>query len=252
MAKESLASKQQSSALTVVNSGTLPALFKNDVIEITPTFSTPFLVFAQPAAKEQWKTLVTKFPTIEDGDPVLMFPDPEPAIKLDQIRCTVMKMEQYFATRDLSRGGVEKDRFKKPGPDRAERLIIAMIIYLNDRAVPCTCIAKTVKCAAFHDIYNELKRMSDPEKQLDWVKQSASHKLAWEKCDAPFARITATISIRGGTGRGSGMAYAATKVSITPSTQVEWDLLAKIDMKELKKIAEAYNAKVSGLGVKQE
>ncbi len=229
----------------------LPTIFgQNTGITVVPRFNTPYLIFAQPAALDQWRELMQKFPDIEDGDPVLFFPEPEKPIKFGAVRCTMLAAQQYYATRDA--GGQELQRFREPGPDRAERIVSALIIYHEDRAIPCTCVFKTTKCGAAQKISSELERCQKPE----WVKDGQEFEMAVAACSTPSARIVATITISGRTskqGKGKGKSYAATTATIKPSGPVEWKLLADLQQNrraELEAVAGAYSKRLSELDLK--
>lgn len=243
--------KDPSTELAKLGDFQLPAIFgQNSAITVIPRFTTPYLSFAQPAAKDQWSQFMRKFPDIEDGDPVLVFPEPEPMIRPNPLKMTIVAAKQYYATRDVSKGGIELDRFSKPGKDRAERIFAALIVYLPDVAVPCTCVFKTVKCACAQTISAEIERASSP----DWIKNGAEFEMAVAACASPFSRVVGTVSINSKTGRGTGMPYRVARATVAPSGPNEWKLLAALQtdegMKKMQAVADAYNNRLAELAIK--
>lgn len=227
----------------------LPALFgENAGIEVIPRFNVPYLIFAQPAAKDQWKELMQKFSDIEDGDPVLFFPPPAKPIKLAPLRLTICAAKQYFVTRDPK--GKVTGCYQKPSPDRDEFIQAALIVYLPDRAVPCTCLAKTTKCGAFQQISDEIKACQDPK----WMENGEAHKAAVAACAVPFSRVVGTVSIGSKTGSDTGINYKPTRAVVAPSTSTEWALLAPLQtpegIKQMQEVAEAYKNRISRLEFK--
>lgn len=229
--------------------GLVPATFteafdsgSGAVVEVQQRFTTPYVVFAQPAAAEQFKTLMQSFNDIQDGDPVLIYPPPEKPIRLQPFKCTLIAAKQFFSEFVPGSKGTVKANHINNGPGFGERIWCALIVYLADRAVPVTCLAKTVKCPAFASLAAELEACKRP----DWIKNGTAHEQAVAACAVPMARIAATITMAGRTSNKS-MAYVTTRAHIAPSTSTEWKLLQTVDDDQMRKCAEAYNRYITEL-----
>lgn len=261
MAKQSIAAQQaeakgeapKANLPAQVGNFQLPALFgKNAGIEVVPRFNVPYLLFAQPAAKDQFRDLMMKFPGIEDGDPVLMLPAPEKPIRPEPLKVMMLAAQQYYVIRDTKQGGKIISAHKKPRPGSDEYMQLALIVFLPDRAVPCGCLAKTVKCAAFQELSVEIKKSQEP----DWIKNGEAHAAAVAACSEPFARVVATVSMGSKVGRGSGQPYKPTRASIAPSTSTEWALLAPLQtpegMKVMQTLADSFEAQLQRAGIQDD
>jgi hypothetical protein len=221
----------------------LPAVFGGGGFDLTPRFSLPYLAFSQPAAREQWQTFVRHFPDLEDGDPVMVFPEPQKPVKIDNLKLTVLAAQQYFAVRDPA--GKELERHFKNGPKRAERVWAAIIVYLKDQAVPCTCLFKSTKCGCVPTITAEIEAAGKPS----WMENGTNHKLAYNAMSAPFARVVGEVQIAGKTGKSSGLSFRLTKAVTRPSGPEEWALLSKVTTSQLHELAQAYSNRLEEMAI---
>lgn len=249
MAKQSLAAQSQPQGeLAPVGAFNVAETFgETGVMQVAPRLQLPYLVFAQPKAEQQFRFLMSHFPDIEDGDPVLMYPEPQKPVRIVPLKCTIVAAKQYFAQRDPSGKELAWSSTAKPG--WAERILTAMILYWEGKALPCTCTFKTTKCAAAHAIVDEINKCQEPE----WANKGPEYKQAATVCSTPFTRIVATITVAGKTSRKTNLSYKITKPVIAPSGPTEWQMLGallKDNMTAFKDIADAYKARLAELNIK--
>lgn len=263
MAKQqSLASQQQPENLPAqVGDFQLPAIFgENAAVEVMPRFTVPYLSFSQPAAKAQWAEFLRKFPDIEDGDPVLVYPDGN-MIRPQPLNLTICTAKQFYAVRAKDKGGQELERYSKKADalaalkgdknkDVVERIWAALIVYLPTEALPCTCMFKSVKCNAAQKISDEIRKSESP----DWREQGADFDLAFTQCKTPFSRVVGLVTISGKTGKESGQSYRETKATVRPSNLKDWRLLAHLlteeGMSKMRAVADAYSNRLAELCIK--
>jgi len=227
----------------------LPAVFGQPVAEIKPRFSTPYVVFAQPKAGDQWKGLLRHFPDLNDGDPVLVYPEPRKPERLSPFRCTLLHAKQYWSVVDKNQQGKELSQHAaepdagslKANEGVAERIYTALIVYKDGAAIPATCLAKTVKCGAFVTLNEAVKMAMTP----DWARNGADYEASVAACASPFARVVAQITVSGKPGNGNP--YFPARAHISASGVAEWKALAELDPAALEAVAEAYQRFVGDL-----
>ena len=244
MAK-SLASQSQGGAIARVDDFALPAELDSTHdatgLEIHGRFSIPYLVFAQPKAIDQWNLLIRTLGDVEDGDPILMFPEPTKPMKLSPLRFILAHSFQYWVTVDNS--GKETGWFKEDGQGRKERILTALYVLLPDDIWPVTCTFRTTKCGAVFACVEEIKASMEP----DWIKGGEAFALAVQACGRPSNRVVATVNVRGKTSAG-GSAYKLAKATLAPTGAAEWKLLTKLTTSEKKEalddMAKSYKDRV--------
>lgn len=205
-------------------------------IDIKPRSTVPYIAFAQPAAKDQFKTLMQHFPDIQDGDPILIFPDATAPIRLQPFRCSLIAAKQYYAEMIPGSNGKVKANHINDAGGYSERIFAALLLYLPDRVLAVTVLAKTTKCPAFATLAKAVEAAASP----DWMKQGPAFEQAVAACAAPTARVVATITVSGKTSK-NAQVYVATRAHIAPTTATEWKLLQTIDPAQMEECAKSYN-----------
>lgn len=242
MAK-SLASSIPGTELSALDKIQLPAVFTSKPPDLISRFNVPYLVFVHPQAKEQWMNIARKIHNLEEGDPILIMNEHE-FFRPKPLKISLLNAKQYFAVVDPT--GDELSAHRGEGPGRVERIWTALIVYEENRIIPCTCLFKTTKCAAIHTIKNAMSESTD----ADWVNRGPEFAAAAKVCASPqlhFARVIATITLVSKVGKRSGLVYKMTKAFIEPSGPKEWSLLQTVGTPEvlesLKNVALAFQSK---------
>lgn len=204
----------------------LPPEFSGGALQIEPTKTiVPYVVFAQPKATDQWTDLAGKIPGLQDGDPVLVFPEPTPPVVLRPMRFTMVACRQYWVQKDPGGAVIGTSSESKPRTDRwNEHVLAACIVYVQRgsdvEAVPASCVFKTVKCGAALSVKTQI----DAAAKIEWAEQSPAHKMAFASLAKPFLRVVGTVHMSKRTAA-SGYGYVQAKAIVAPATPVEWKAL---------------------------
>lgn len=216
--------------------------------------NVPYVVFAQPKATEQWTSLVTKLPGIQDGDQVLVYPDPDPPVRLQPMRFTMISCKQFWVKKD-AQGQSQGKPSLTPMP-RAEgwkeEVFAACIVYVQRggdlEAVPASCVFKTVKCGAALG----LKLQIDAAEKVEWAEQSPAHKMAFAAFKSAYLRVVAAVAV-GKRTAGSGFGYVPARSIVAPATPAEYGALQKLmangGKEKIAKLSEHYKLRLTEMGV---
>lgn len=214
----------------------------------------PYVLFAQPKATDQWTSLVQKLPGIQDGDQVLVYPDPEPPIRLTPMRFTMMACKQFWVKLDDAGNQVGAPSVEqKPRAERWNEWVFAACIVYAQRdgeveAVPSTCMFKTVKCPAAVTLKLQIEAADKPE----WADQSMAHKAAFSAFSKAFLRVVASVQTSKRTA-GSGFSYVQARSIVAPATPTEYIAVKKLleakGLEKFKSLLEQYNSRLAQIGV---
>lgn len=163
---------------------------------------------------------------LQDGDPVLILPEPEKPRKLNPLRFYLLNAFQHFSKVDNT-GRIEYSVLNaddaKASPDKlAEHVETVILVVEPDGITPARCTFKTTKVNAAHTALAAVKQAASAE----WGGLSADHKATLAIPDPRF-RFTTTVNLRRGTGRSSGYAYVAASGAIQPCTAGDARLVAE-------------------------
>lgn len=221
-------------------------------IEVTSTRAiSPYVVFAQPKAIDQWAEFAAAIPGLADGDQVLVMPSGH-KIKITPMRFSLIQAKQYFLKKDpqgnVVQGSVTTEQRTK-ADGYSEEVQAAIIVYLPDgTAVPASALFKTVKCGAALGMKLAIEDAAKPE----WSKHSEQHRAATAYCAQPWLRVVGTTRIGNRTG-GKGFKYTPATVTTAPTGPFEWqavkNLLAGGGKESMKELAAHYNARLADLGL---
>ena len=249
MAKQSLAAATgaipEGTALAIPDAFQAPA-----PIEIVSKFNTPYISFAQPAAREQYKELLQQCGNVEDGDCILFWPKPAKPEKLPNFRIMLIDAYQFWKRCDTTGKTLEASKEKKPGLE-VEEIHTACILFHNGRAIPCTGAFKRTKCGAIAPI---LAAQAESRNGAEWIKNGANYEVAVAmaaKLKAPpWSMVVATITTGRATGRSSGVPYSPAKSVCAPTGLDEWKQFADMatspeGAKAMADVAAAYKDRVA-------
>lgn len=230
MAK-SLASRVES------NSGIgLPAGFSGSngaVMEVgDPLFQpTAYALFVSQKGQNFGQMMVS-IPDLQDGDPVLVEGPNAKPIKLNPFRFYLISAFQHFSVVD-QQGTILKSTiipaYVKEHPEdkwneHIETVLIAVVRGDDGvRLVPCRCTFKTTKCKAAYKALDARKQAENPAL---WEKLSPEHKASLIATE-PWARFTATVTLKRMTSKSSGFAYVAADSFVVPTGVADWKLLSE-------------------------
>jgi hypothetical protein len=239
---KSLAAKVNAVATVAPN---LPPALVGGFETFVSKYNTPYVSFAQPAAKEQWQQLIRSLPNVEDGDPVLFMPNGT-LVPLKPMQFIVCQYKQYFATVDAA--GNELERYSTDGGGMKERVWSALLVFTPTGIVPATCMFKTTKCPAITGVISEVMASTQP----DWIKRGPAYEQAVAACTLPNFRVIGEVRIIAKPGRGKGLPYKLAQVTPRPTTAVEWEQLSKLnsDTVFLNDVAAGYAGRLAELNIK--
>lgn len=227
MAK-SLASRIES------NSGIgLPVGFSSPVMEVgDPLFQpTAYTLFVSQKGQNFGQMMIS-IPDLQDGDPVLVEGPSAKPVKLNPFRFYLITAFQHFSVVDQT-GMILKSTtvptYVKEHPEdkwneHIETVLIAVVRGDEGaRLVPCRCTFKTTKCKA---AYKALEARKQAENPVLWERLSPEHKASLIATE-PWARYTATVTLKRMTSKASGFAYVAADSFIVPTGVADWKLLSE-------------------------
>ena len=178
-------------------------------------FTTPpYVVFAHPLAKV-WQRILAAVPDVQEGDPVLVLPEPHRPVKLAPFRFLLIAARHYFADVDTS-GEILAATWERPeewSDPRKEHVESAVIVLLPDRAVPATARWKTTKCPAAHRAVDAVRLAGTPA----WARISADHAASMSAPD-PRQRAVMTVRFDRKTSKSSGRLNIIADATVAPTS----------------------------------
>ncbi len=221
MAKQSLVAQAQAPNI-------VPSAFGQTSIEVAgPQFvMSPYVVFAHPMAKTLYPKILSSCPGVEEGDPVLILPEPANPVHLNPYKFYLVHAWQHFSTLDNIGNIVkmtldaEKARRDK---DWKEFIETVVIVQTPTGLVPARCTFKTTKANAAHRGIEARVTAAG----ADWSKKSPEHAASLAMPE-PWMRFTCTVRLKKATGRGSGFNYVAATSVINPTGVADWQALKEL------------------------
>jgi len=228
MAKKSLASEMSVSTVESNPGAGLPVGFGGDTIQVgSPIYErTPYVLSASNRG-QTYGELSRTIPDLQDGDPVLIRGEGTRPVKLNPFRFHLVAAFQHFAVVD-SQGSIVKtttdvEAVREDTTQKwAEHIESVVLVCLADGGLtPARCTFKTVKTNAVHTAIAALADAADVE---EWGKRSPEHKSSLV-APTPYARFTATVTLKRGTGKSSGFNFVAANSFITPTGLADWQTI---------------------------
>lgn len=201
----------------------LPDVFESTALDVIATKTrVPYVVFAQPKATDQWTAFAMKLPGLQEGEQILVYPEPGPVVKLQPMRFTMIACLQYWVQKDGAGNRVGISKTQKPRTDKwGEEIHAACIVYSTHsgqtEAIPASCTFKTVKCPAALSV----KLQIEAAEKVEWAQQSEAHKMAFAALSKPFLRVVGSVSVNKRTAQ-SGFSYTSARAIVSPATPTEW------------------------------
>lgn len=236
----------------------LPAVFggSTELAVGSPVFTgTPYVSFVSVKAPA-FAQLQLALPDLDDGDPVMIRPQPSKPVRLSPFRFYLIQAFQHFSVVD-TQGTIlrttldpEKAKVATQQGKYVEHIETVVLACLPDGLVPARCTFKSTKANAAHRAV-EARRMAETE---EWAKQGPEYKASLV-CPMPWARFTTTVQLKAGTSKSTGYRYVAANGRITPSGAGDWTQLGEF-FKEKENIAlseavaEAFQSRVDDVKAK--
>jgi len=227
MAKKSLASMEV--APVESNPGTgLPVGFQGGAIQVaSPIYQrTPYVLFVSTKG-QTYGQLAQRIRDLQDGDPVLVRDENVPPLKMNPLRFHLIAAFQHFSVVD-SMGAIVKTTFdvETAREDKTQKWLehveTVILVCLGDGGLcPARMTFKTTKTNAIHTAIAALKDAEDAEK---WGSYSAEHKASLV-APTPYARFTATVTLKRGTAKSTGFNFVAANSFITPTGLADWQTI---------------------------
>lgn len=214
MAKQSLAAEKGAIA-PIAN---IPAIFTSPQEQMKARFVAPYITFAHPERKDEWKKIHAKFPNIAESDMFLIMQDDIKQLAVAKLGFLCGK--QYWALCN-AKNEIQKVSWDERPKPYQERIEAVVLVYLEDRIVPANIRFKTTKCPAGKALSDALVEASTTE----WADKSAAHKETLI-CQQPFMRFFGNVTVGAArSGKESGRPYRPSNCEIQPTGVPEWRLL---------------------------
>ncbi len=217
-------SKEATAELAVTEPPALPALpdMGGGMVNVDTTGQelSPFVMFFDRRSTQSLR-IQSAIRSVQDGDPVLVYPEPDKPEPLPTFRFGLFAAQGYFADVDsignILKARYETGHFGADGKALREHIDSIIFVHLADKVVPARCTWKTTKCLAVKKAVQALKDAADPE----WGGISAEHQASLV-APYPWARFTCTVSTTKRTSRTSGYAYVAADCLVSPTGVGDW------------------------------
>ncbi len=129
MAKQSLAASQGVLSAELK----LPAVFQAPVQPIAERFIAPYISFAHPNRKDEWKKITDAYKDVQDGDMFLI--EQGNITELNPLKAGWLCHQQYWCMTNAA-GEVTVTTFKEAPHPYKEHVEAVVLVYLVDRIVP--------------------------------------------------------------------------------------------------------------------
>lgn len=205
-------------------------------------------------------------PTLEDGDPVMIYPEPRRPIALTPFRFFLLKAFQHWSVVD-SKGNILRTTLDpvKGKKDRAfaEHIETVLLVVVPDGLECARCTFKTTKVNAAHRAIETLEQLGRAERgengepsAADWYAMSPEHKVT-QAAPVDWSRFSCTVKLRAGTGQTSGFDYVAATSIPLPATSADWLAIGNFfkdenKRKQAEECEESYQRRITGIKSKVE
>ncbi len=206
----------------------LPASMLAEVSHpVAPLFQqTPYVSFVSLKGSAYGK-LAPFFPDMQEGDPILILPDPARPVKLDPLRFYLVHAKTHYSEVDQN-GQIIRSTFNidEARADRSlkEHVEGVVLVCLDTGLVPARVTFKSTKVKAAWTAINTHEAAKDTEA---WGKLSPEHA-ATLVCPDPRFRYTTTVKMSyGNVSRSSGFKFTLATGFAKPSTVADWQAITK-------------------------
>jgi hypothetical protein len=186
----------------------------------------PSLVFAYKMSETFWDKLKAANPGLQEGDPCIVFPEPDAPVKLNPLRFSLLRAFQYWAISSKKNEHLEcsltQRKGKEDGKSWDEWIESILVIYDNGEAFPCAARLKSTKCPPIHlatKILNQLRDTKNDGPQK-WAAQSPEHAMTMQ-IPKLWARFTVQCKISASVGKESGNTYHVPVGTVLPATAAD-------------------------------
>lgn len=205
----------------------MPDAFEEPTVDVTPQsmIAHPYVKFFSRMAKDAGNVMGA-IKNVQEGNPVLYLPDGSMYL-LNPFRFFLLAAKQYWGAQNNQGDDMECSWEKKRGKNAdgyawRERVLMAMVVIVNDSCFPAVCTFKGPKCpcAAKASTTYELA------KRPDWGTLSPDHAVTLSIPKAQYRFVT-QATFRTDTGKESGNDYVTADGVCTPTTAAEITTLAE-------------------------
>jgi hypothetical protein len=237
---------------------TLPVVAPANTVALTPTAAqTPYVVFASRKSAK-WDDVKAADPTVNEGDPVLMRPEPLTPFKLAPFEFILIHGEHLWTInesappyRALEVSFTEQKDYAAGWCEAYEALVLVRV---GKGYVPARVSAHRAQCAGFKIAAGCLQPMSEGGPPLimsdEWYRRSPAHKDT-EKIAMLQARYINIAKPTSGTtrsGKNAGSVWRGMKSSQSPLTVEEAEqVVAATKTPAFEAVSAAYEKRVAEL-----
>ncbi len=218
--------------------------------EVTQFATVPYVQFAQPRATDAWAKMVAVFPKLQEGQPILLMPQPNPMIDLDPFRYFLIAAQQYWC-RENSVGKVLHTQFDATLVTGDMREYIDTVILVqapegvNPGLIMARCCFKQTKVPGVNPALNALKIAKKPE----WLELSEAHAATASIPDPRFRFVTEVRMVDRVSQDEEQRPYVTCEAMVEPTTTDEFqELLTYMETEEAQKaqatIRESYDKRI--------
>lgn len=217
--------------------GDLPEMFSASDQQVTDLVagvdqsgfgSMPYVIFATPKSERLWPLLVATNIGVQDGDPVLVQPEPMKPIRLSPFRFMLVAANQFYAVYNQDGSLMKTLGDRKPvGSAENEEYGVnvdsVIVVFAEGTAFAARCNFKTTKSQPGERASEALRMAGTPE----WRKLSPDHhaSLAAPK---PWMRAVTEVSVIARTSRSSGRKYHQAVGRVGAAKASDWMAVDKM------------------------
>ena len=233
----------------------IPAGFGEIALPSVPEGSrVPYIQFVYTKSKN-YAAIIQKIPTIREGEPVLLLPEPANPIKLAPFKFFLLSASEYWGQYN-QQGELLASSSTKPDAPNAkpkwdQTIEAAVLVILDDRLVPASVRFKTTTCPA---VTKSMFAASEVKTEA-WGKKGPEYAFTL-RCDQPRLRFTTHAVRVEKTNREKGTTYPSMEAAIHPTKGEEFTLLQAFwkdadAVQLLNDVASAYRKRVEAAKKKE-
>lgn len=211
----------------------LPSVFQAPAPDIKGRFTSPYVMFGHPMAKEVWPKVLMRYNDAQEGQQFLMGSFDKGADgkwthvstieRLQPFKYSIVTARQYWSRGDNTGAVLETSLTEKPFPFK-EIVEGVILVYLGDKLIPATCQFRSTKTGGIKPMTAALLEAEDAAK---WSAKGEAYKLSLV-ASKPFMRFYGTVSLGNAkTSKRSGNPYIPASCMVHATTAVEWKMLGE-------------------------
>ena len=161
---------------------------------------------------------------VKPADPILC--ENGKFTKLDPFRFHILDYKRLWVEREQGKQALNVAT-EDPG-NRAykEEIHAVILVYVDDRVVPATCVFKSGLCKGVIPAINDLIGMRDGAFMSDWARRTPEHNVA-AGIALPFARFVVEMSTKQSTSKSTGYKYFDSQSTMPPTNAGDYSILGK-------------------------